>query len=205
MSFRLDVRADVRDATRELSRLQRQVVPQITARALNYAVARIRTASVARISAEAGIPKSALLGKKAGALGTRKRASRFVVKGKATATKRYIGIVALVLPVLSSAVGTLRQAGAYGGAFARQYFWRGAFVARMDSGHRGVFARTTPTRPVGKDARKKPMERGSLPIKEQTVNIEPLASTTIRRHLELTGRPAFNREFRRLLALRLRR
>lgn len=201
----LKVSGDVNAVVRQLRDIDRRIVPRVTARALNYSVARIKSASIASIAAQAGIPRGALTGKKAGAAGsTKRRASRFIIRGRANAAKQFVDFIALVLPVLSSAVGRPKAAPDYGGAFAGQYFWKGGFVQRMRSGHAGVFKRTHPSRRVGPGARSRPHERGALPVQEQTVRIEPMASTTIRRHLNLTGRPAFTREFRRLLMLRLR-
>ena len=66
----------------------------------------------------------------------------------------------------------------------------GAFIARMPSGHRGVFKRHPGA--------------GRLPIKEQTVPISPQAEQIIQKHQDTTGAAAwvknFNREMRRRLA-----
>lgn len=73
------------------------------------------------------------------------------------------------LPIAAAYVGNLRQAAT--GAFARDYFWEGAFVATMKSGHRSIFKRAG-------DERK--------PIYEQAVALVT-SSKVIRQVSEGTG------------------
>ena len=202
-AFTLSVRGDVKAVTRDLRRVSRVIVPRITSMALNRAIAKVRTKSIRDVAGAKAIPQSALRGKKAGVPGARRKQSpRMIIRGKATPNRLSVRILALVLPVLSSAIGKPRQRGT--GASSGQHSFEGAFVARMRSGHVGVFRRQRPGKKVGAGARGKPEARGALPIMEQSVSLEPDASRIVSRHVETTGRIAFNREFERLLAVRLR-
>lgn len=44
-------------------------------------------------------------------------------------------------PIKSGYIGRLRNAKRKGGAFARRYFFQGGFIAKMNSGHQGIFER----------------------------------------------------------------
>ncbi len=74
-------------------------------------------------------------------------------------------------PVKSGYLGSLRNASAYGGAFARRYFFKGGFIAGMESGHQGIFKRTSGSQ---------------YPIKEQTVAL-PFAKSIIRNMAKESG------------------
>ena len=60
-------------------------------------------------------------------------------------------------PIKSGYLGRLRDAPSHGGAFARDFYFKGGFIATMRSGHTGIFAR---------DGRKR------LPISETDVALD---------------------------------
>jgi hypothetical protein len=67
-------------------------------------------------------------------------------------------------PIKSGYLGSLKNASAYGGAFARRYFFKSGFIAGTEGGHKGIFKRTSGSR---------------FPIKEETVAL-PLAKSILR-------------------------
>lgn len=205
MTFSVKVSGSIAAVTRDLDNQARRVIPRTAAQALNYAGGKVQTISVKEIATDFGIPPSALTGKLSGPEGARRRrGKRLFMKQKANVKRLSVQILALVYPLLSSAVGTPKQANNYGGSFSGRYFFRGGFVRQTKSGHKAVFKRQGSTRPVGAGARGRPAARGALPIDEQTVRIEPKASTIIGNVVKTKARVLFSREFERLLRVKLR-
>ena len=68
------------------------------------------------------------------------------------------------------------------GSYAREFFFRGAFVARMKSGHLGIFRRTTQKR---------------FPIQEETVAFEAFGESVagVRDRLDVYASGVLQREF----------
>ena len=108
--------------------------------------------------------------------------------GKASPRRHTSTLTAKVYGVRASDIGVPRQT-AMGTRVGRHQFPR-AFPATMPSGHLGVFKRRGRLR---------------LPIVEQRVPLQPEATRIIKRHVRVTGGPAFKAEFQRLMAVELRR
>lgn len=187
MAVRFSVKADTRAMARDLSRVQRKIVPGVTSQALNRTAAKVKTLSVREIAAVKQIKQKPIRGRIRIRRASRRRLSAF--------------ITALLAGVRLADTGKARQTSS--GVTVGHRSVAGAFIATMKSGRRGAFKRQVPgeRRTRGRPSTSPP----NLPIKEQTIALQPEAERIIGRHVTRTGGPFFRREFQRLLAVRLRR
>jgi len=173
--FTLNVKGDYDAILRDLDEVERRLAPAAAAAALNIAVRRVRTASRREIAAVKRITPQKLVGERLKLV--RAKAGRLVAF-----------LHALILPIPAARLGTPRQGPA--GSRVKSHFFPGAFVARMPSGNIGIFKRRG---------------RPRLPIKEQSISLEPEASAIVARHVRSTGAKEWRIEFEREMAWRLAR
>ncbi|MEQ1529091.1 MAG: hypothetical protein ABL925_07230 [Methylococcales bacterium] len=131
---------DATEAEALLTRLPRQIDRAMKS-AVDTTTTWAKKEEQSRMAARLNIPKSIF--------------TKVRVKGN-TNRDRTSGLVWMgIRPVKSGFVGKLSQIES--GAFAREYFFQGGFIATMRSGHKGIFKRVV---------------RQSLPIREETVNLD---------------------------------
>jgi len=95
-------------------------------------------------------------------------------------------------PIKAAYVGKLKQREDEAGARAGKYFFKGGFIARMKSGHTGIFKR------VGKHR---------LPLREETVSLQGVVPTVraVQRFIPARYDKVFDQEFNFELNVRGRR
>lgn len=171
----ITVRGDIKAITRDLNHLQRRVVPAATLSAINKTGAKIRTQVVRQVAADSRVPQKFV-----------RRRIRLL-----RANRRQHSPTAVIdvwsMPILAWKLGKTRRYP--GGIKARQFRFPNAFVARMRSGHIGIFKRKG---------------EKHLPIKEQTVSLIN-AQRTAEHLVQRIGLREFPRIFTADLRWRLRR
>lgn len=124
----LDVRADFKDASRWLTRVQRQAVPRAGARAMNRVGTTMRKEAVNAIADSAKIKKKNI------------RARMSIRK----ANRRHLQVVITagggVVPLIEYSARKTRRGVTVNVKRGRKLV-KGAFISTMKSGHRGVFRR----------------------------------------------------------------
>ena len=188
MPIAIEVKAEIKQATRSLDRLQRRVVPKATYQALNRTAATVRTRVRRRLAVFMNIVqkeiKDALILKKA---------SRNHLVATVIATGRS-------LP-LTKFKGTRQlKAGVVSRIHGRRVLRKGTFLATVESGHRGAFRRKG-------GRRGPPPHRSELPITQLVGPSVPqtVARKEIDEEMKKTARERFAIEFRRALNFGLSR
>jgi hypothetical protein len=140
--MKLTVRSNIRDTMRQLDKLQRQAVPAAAARALN------KTATQARNQASREIKKKYAIGSRLLKRRIRitSRADTFTLRAVVTAEGKPFPLLAFNPKQVKGRKQKGTRARKGGGVKVtikrgERKLIRGAFVAQMKSGHRGVFAR----------------------------------------------------------------
>ncbi len=167
----ISVRSQVKAMTRDLTKVQRKIVPKITARALNFTGRKIRTQAVRRVSAAAQVKQKIIR-------------SRLRFARQANPGDLRLVISAWFMNIFALDLGRVKGLKVDVPTFSKK------FVATMPSGHEGIYARQSTNR---------------LPIKEVSVPLNPQGENIM---VSLMGKFAidtFLKEWRRLLAVRLRR
>lgn len=175
MIMQISVRADVKKMTRDLTKVQKKIVPKVTSQALNKTGKQVRTQAVRQVSAMAGIRQKLVR-------------SRLRFQSFSKPTRLRLIISAWFMPILAFKVGNARETST--GVKVGKRSFGNAFIATMPSGHIGVFAR------IGKPR---------LPIKEESINLNPGAEGVMVSIVNGFALTAFKKEFSRLLAVRLKR
>lgn len=137
-------------------------------RALTKTARWLQSQSVKALAQEKNLPQKLL----------RRRLSLLSAKRHPSSQGLVAYLVANLVGVRASDLGALRQTAA--GAKAGSRLFKGSFVATMPHGHRGVYRRKT---------------RQPLPIQEQRVSLEPVASTLILALLNEQAMAHFQRVF----------
>lgn len=174
MTVAVRVRVNDRAMRRDLRRVRGSIVPRVTARALNRAARSTRTQATREIGREFRI--------KAKLIRDRIALGRAVFRDL---TARIFAIIAPLPMILLNPRQTRSGVSARGG-----HQVPGGFIARMPSGHRGVFKRQS---------------RRRLPIVEQKIDITERAIQIFEKLIHGFTRAKFIEEFERDLARRLRR
>lgn len=182
------LRGNVRSEIRKIERLTRSH-DLIQIRALNLAARRARTDTVRRLASEKNLPQRVL----------RRRIQAY----KAMRHKRPFRAslwVGTRKPIRVNEIGDARVSPSGLVRIGKRQF-RGAFRARMPSGHVGIFTR----RPGARHQQRADGQSTQLPIQESVVQLEPEARWISRRAAENHLKTTFPKEVRRLMALKLRR
>lgn len=168
--FKLDVRADVREVERMLTDVQREVVPQATATALNKTINKVRTLSVRELSSRLKIPQKVLK-------------KRLIIPRSAKASPRRLtaSVIGLLLDVRLSDVSPGRQTKA--GVTVRGEAYKGAFRAKLPSGQDGVWRRSESAHlSSGRDSKGRP-RKNRLPIEAVKFRINPPAEQVVEKNI----------------------
>lgn len=173
MSEFFTVKGSMKEITRDLTRVQRKVVPAATVSALNKTAVTVRKSSTQDISRTKAITPQRLIRDRLRLV----RASRRNLAAL---------ILARLTGVAAGKLGTPRQQAK--GARVKRHFFPGAFVATMPSGYKGIFQRRGTKR---------------LPIEEKVIPLQPEADKIIRKHVNTTGAAAWVKNFQRELKWRL--
>jgi len=175
----VSVKANVKAVLRDLKRVRKQIVPQVTARSLNTVARGVETRAVAGVAVAAGLPKSRVRWQydRAGSRTSRRR----LRKHPARPDRLVVGFVLRprTVPLISLGARQTRR-----GVRAGSRFVDSGFIAESH-----VRKRTGPPR---------------YPIEIQSVRLDPHADQVFSRVIGGAG-PAFTREFTRQLDRRLRR
>lgn len=178
MGIQYSVKAQVKDVMRDLSKAQREVVPESTVAALNRAASRMQTAAVRETASTLQIKPKVARG-----------LLRFQRRDRARRLFWTAGIYVVIGDLPASKLGKMRQQKK--GAKAGKYFFEGAFKATIkQSNHTGIYKRKGKPR---------------FPIVEQRVKIRDKVEPIIIQKIQTVGIPEFNYEFHRQLQWRLRR
>ena len=162
----LSVKADIKQATKQLNAIEKSVIPKATVMALNKTLTGARTDAKRTISKSAGVKQ--------------KEIKNDFVLMKATSSKRVAVLIGRGRPLALSKF-SVRQTKK--GVSARlpgrkRTMIEGAFIATMPSGHRGVYMRAGKRRGArrtvksGRNTGKR--YRPQLPIKEFFVTSVPV-------------------------------
>ena len=173
--FAVRVRADVRRLGRDLTRVQKRIVPKVAAQALNRTARGVKTESVRAVAQSKAVKNKLIRGritipKKAN---ERKLKTHLRVRGHA---------IPLIVPGAAAEVKK--------GARAGRRYVEGGFIAAGKKGKQNIFKR---------------LGRESMPIARQTIPVVPEIFTTTKDKVKRVGTERFRREFLRLLSVRLRK
>ena len=188
MPIAIEVKADIKQATRSLDRVQRRVVPKATYQALNRTASTVRTRVRRRISTFMNIAQKHLKDSL-----SIEKASRNRLVARVWATGRSIPLIHFK--------GTRQlKAGVVSRVHRQRVLRKGTFTAATKKGHRGAFRR------IG-GRRGPPPNRSELPIVEL---VGPSVAQTVARkeiveEMKKTARERFAIEFRRALNFGLSR
>lgn len=166
--------------SRKFADLPSRVEEKVKTRAANKAISKLNTLGARELSKKVKLKQKLVKGRL-----RVKKASRF----RTTAS-----ILILHAPIRSGDIAKLTRSKLpsqkKAGAKVGQHFFPGGFVARMPSGRVGVFKRKGQAR---------------LPIKEESVKINPPARGIFKRLLNTTIRGVYMKELNRLLGLEIKR
>ncbi len=135
--FKMDVRVNVQRAQRKLFHVRDKAVNQAAARALNRTIKQVKTSAVRELKDEigkatgltsAGLKKSI----KEHKANRRRLTARLVPSGRA-------------IPLIRFGARQVKQ-GVTAAAWGKRKAYKGAFITKMKSGRKGVFARTSKKR-----------------------------------------------------------
>lgn len=170
---------------RDLRRINDVIVPAAAVSGLAAGVRKFNTETVRAVSSRTGVPQKILRSK-------RKNGRQFTggrIRPFFPSRNRFRGgLDCFWMPVDAVRLGRPRQTRA--GSRAGKKNYPGAFIARMPNGKTGIFKRHGPTR---------------LPIKKQTVPLNPDADRIARVKLDRVGRRVAISEFERILTRKLRK
>lgn len=185
MSFAVAVKTHgVKEIRRDLKRIRKDLTPKLERRALNHAARKANTEIRRTMAARTGI-KQRLIGR---------RIKVRLIRGAGPQVAR---LVILTRPMPIARLG--RPSQTKQGAKVARAVVPGAFVARLKSGHLGIFERKQKkSRRVGPGARSRPHDRYALPIKEVTIPIDPPFYKIANRAVFGTAAREFVKEFERL-------
>jgi len=173
-----------------LRTLTERLAPRALATALNRTAADARRATVRQVAREKQLPQKHLR--------RRVRTRRATARRPATAV--WFGVRSIKLADVSGAAPTQTRRGARVGRRAVA----GGFVAKMPSGHVGVFTRRQPSQRVGPGARDRPRARRALPVDEAVIRLLPEGETILRREARQAMRERMPVHLRRALRRRPR-
>lgn len=175
----MNVRGDVEEARRYLYGIERRAIPKAASRSLNRVASRVNTIARRRIAKQIGIQQKKIKGGfKIQKASWRRLVASVTGSGKPIPAIRFKGTRQLKKGVKSEAFG--------GGTI------KGAFIATMPSGRRGVFIRKT---------------RKRLPIRQTYGPSVPNAMVTdeVERAMDSTANETWRREWPRNLRFYLQR
>jgi len=183
VGFTLDIDVDVSAAQRKLFNMENTVVQQAAARAINRTLSQVKMGAVRELKDEIGSTtglSSAGLRKSI----KERKATRYRLRGELIPSGRAI-------PLIRFGARQVKQ-GVTAKAWGKRKLYKGTFVAKMPSGHKGVYKRTGNKR---------------LPIKEMYGPALPkeFAKDKIVSSMTRIARTAWPRNFNRELKYRLSR
>lgn len=137
MSFRLDIDADITGAQRKLFNMENGVVRQAAARAINRTLSQVKTGAVRELKDEIGQTTGLT------STGIKKSIREF----RATWRRLYGSLTpsGRALPLIGFGARQTK-AGVTAKAWGKRKAYKGTFIAKMPSGHKGVFKRTSKKR-----------------------------------------------------------
>lgn len=175
----LDIKADIKQVERHLTRTQRKHIPKATVRGLNRAITKVRTETRRDLSKRMGLPQ--------------KRIKDSFILSKAAPTRLSATLLGVGRPIRLIHFKGTRQTrqGVKSSAYGVRRLYHGTFITAVGrGGHRGVFKR------VGK---------ARLPIRELYGPGVPqsMSEEAVERNMHKTGRLTFVKEFIRQLKRKL--
>ena len=183
MTIVVSVKGDVKAITKDLDKVQRKIVPQVTARALNTTARDVRKVGIRKLAGVLGVPQKFI----------RSKFDKFGAKGKDRIYIRKARTRELFAIILFSTTGIpailLRARQNRKGVQTNSGFFKSAFIAKGKGGARQVFKRKS---------------RPRLPIAAQKIPLNPQGTTVMDREVKASG-PIFVKHFERLLAQKLNR
>lgn len=123
----MDVRADIKEMTRHLTKVQKVIVPKVTSQALNFTGKKIRGQAIKQVSAATGIKQKLIKGR-----------LRFAVMAKPSSLKLVLSV--WFMNIFAIHLGKTKGLKVDVKTFSKK------FIATMPSGHTGVFARKSKSR-----------------------------------------------------------
>lgn len=194
MSFRLDIDADISGAQRKLFNMENGVVRQAAARAINRTMSQVNTGAVRELKDE--------IGQTTGLTSTGIKKSIRVVK--ATRRNLYGSLTpsGRALPLIGFGARQTK-AGVTAKSWGKRKTYKGAFIAKMPSGHKGVFHRV-----AGKYAKnRKNHTKHSMAIEEMYGPSLPkeFSKQKILASMKRIARTVWPKQFERELKYRLSR
>jgi hypothetical protein len=190
-TLNLTITVESEQALRTLGEIGEKDIRAVFPQALNAAARYVRTETTKFLRRELRLKAAVVKGK--------------ITLGKrATTSKPSAEIIGKFGSIAWPKVGAVSQTPT-GASVSGKGVIPGSFVARMPTGHRGVFVRKQPTRPVGPGARGKPKSRGALPIVERKLQLFPRGWPEMQRLADRPARAVFVREFEARMRKRLER
>ena len=124
----IKVKTDVKRMTRDLTKVQKKIVPKITAQVLNFTVKKVKTQMVRSVASQSGVKQKILRG-------------RIRFGSKANASKLRATISTWFMPIFALAgMGRPKGMKVPSGTPNKNFF------ATMPTGHQGIFSRKAKTR-----------------------------------------------------------
>lgn len=179
--MRIDVKADIKAALRELNRVQREQVPKAAARALNTTASQVQSAAVKELAAETGLKQ-----KDVREVLRRTRATWTNLVAAVIATGRAVNLIRFTRQTRDAA---RKGPGVRANAWGKPRVYRGTFIGNQG---RTVFVRQGEGRlPI------KPVHGPSIP--------REMAREKVKKHLEQTIKTRWPINFARELKYYLSR
>ncbi len=137
MALVLNVKSNVKAMTRDLNKVQKRIVPKITAQVLNHTARKVKTKAKREIAAAMGIAQKHVA-----------KRMKFIVSASRTNLRTVI--IAWFMNIFAIKFGEAKGLKVDVPTFSKK------FVATMPSGHKGIFSR--------KSAKRLPIDETSVPM-----------------------------------------
>ena len=178
--IQLDIKQDIKKIEKSLYKLNKNI-PKATSRALNKAIVKVKTEAKRDLSQRMGIA-------------AKKVSQSFrVIKANVSNLKAYINARGAHIQLIYFKRTRQLKKGVKSQAWGKDKLYRGTFIAKMNSGHKGVF-----TRLFRKSIAGEPI---NLPIKELYGPSVPkeMNEKIVIKKMRTVGRITFWNEFKRQL------
>lgn len=182
----VDIRGDVKELTRMLKDVQRNIVPQVTVTALNKTGTKLKTATATRIARQTGIPKKFIAGTGAKAkVKVNGRLKLYRANKHHKSIKLWMG----AYNISAASLGKIKETRS-GVVKVGKVSFSGAFKATMPNGHVDYYQRKTGKR---------------YPIKKASIDIKRESTRAMLYSKNILAPPEFKKQFNQALEWKLRK
>lgn len=192
MAIAIDVRADIKGATRHLNRVQRKIIPRITASALNDTARAHRNLGLKQVAKDIKLPQKLVTGRfdkngiKKADRATVEKASKFKLTATISVYSRGIPVIQAVTRAQKVRSSIRARTGGVKAQGGRTY--RRAFIAEAKGGNVQVFVRKG---------------KGRFPLGVPRIGVRKRIIAAYEKSINTTGIKTFRKRFKSKLAFAL--